>query len=807
MRLRRYLLGALVALTIAAPGVWAGRHVVGDWISGFFAEAEQASYDAVVNGTTGVTAWSDGTVTSYTNKCLQMQEAVNRYLDTSVTTYQDYSVRYTGNFSVAWTDFYDQGPYRTCLAIFPTASVIGAQGTGGFSTSDSARTGWPEIQTRVVATGMGARTATGGTGTTIVDADGSTLAGEVGKYVRITAGTCSGNTRYISVAAATTLTVDTAWSAACVPDATSVFDVFTIPQRTSGGQHLRIVWDNVRINVTQTGQGEPGVVVQRGNAWACGETSAASEGSPCQLSNGFESGEYAIQISGTDAGSTGWVNGRLAEISATTLTNADNALIAEVNFGVLRWPSIARVTLSGGGTRSQDNIGIWSAGTWGSSRKGTHNINLFGNAITLWFNNYGSWENFYVANNHVGVSFGTGTAGGEMQYLGTCTSGYCSNSVIGGNAHGATFVRALFESNDYGQILAFDTDTESGFEDLHLENGTVSGHQIVMGAGQCSAADATTVGRPCAQDANCGTGVCSANGGTTQQNGFFFRGGSLGSMSQAAASPNWRQFILGTNFTQNSGIVTFSGGVVLPLTTVPANSTGTLPCTGAGAPYWYCTGANTNAQVFIGGHTLPSVTTGIDAAVHYLDARFSGTSQLLWPYRYITAANQIILGPFTNEVNLAANDALQLGGPRAALVTPTANNVQLWGWPHVVEGNATDPNLYLNKMICSPGSYDDGGEAAEVHTWRPLIGDATSLISSTAFGTITFTEGTDAPGTSKGTAIAANTVLFNCNTGTCATKNAPSIGIILSSETDVGANNTSKVSCIITAIPSFGNDY
>jgi hypothetical protein len=125
---------------------------------GFVVSAMDAAFDVVANFDTRITRFASGELRQYSNECQQAQEAYNPVSDVSTADFSDWSIKYTGTLDAVWADFYDAGPQRNCLLMIPSSSVPGAQGTGGYSLNDAARTGWPELQTRIVAAGFGART-------------------------------------------------------------------------------------------------------------------------------------------------------------------------------------------------------------------------------------------------------------------------------------------------------------------------------------------------------------------------------------------------------------------------------------------------------------------------------------------------------------------------------------------------------------------------------------------------------------------------------------------------------------------------
>jgi hypothetical protein len=782
----------------------------GGAVGAVVASAETSAFDVIANGTTGVSWFAVGGFRQYTNRCQQLQEAMNPYLDTEATAPNRWKVRYTGTFAVSWSDFYDAGDTRHCLLLKPTTSDPGA-GNGGYSLDNASRRGWPVLHTRDIATGMDARTATGGSGTTIEDADGASLASGVSRYVRVTAGTCSGQTRAVSgTPTATVITVDTAWTA-CTPDVTSIFDVFDVPRKISGAIHYTIFWDNAVLNVDQTGQSEIGIVLQRGDQWHCGQRAASNAASACGFARGYEYGDYEIRLVGTEMASTGWIDGRLAEVGTTAFVNADGAMIGEVNFGATNIQLAAHYNLYGddGSTPSQDNIGLMHAGSWAFDRQAGGQIQRWGNAIINYWNTYGTWNHIYVSQNFVGEARGTVTAGGNMRHLSTCTSGVCGD--VESDNHGLFVNNARYESNDYGQILLFDT-AEAGHNDLHLENGTVAGHQIIAGAGQCSVADATTVGRPCAEDANCGTGACSATGGTVN-NRFVFKGGRLGTHTPAAANPNWRQAILGRNFSQQFASLILDGGVVVPTTTIPANSTGTLPCTGPGAPYWYCTAANTNPTLTV-SFALPSVAATVDGKLIYGEVEAPSTTEILiWPYNQVSGNKPFTIGPWTittdGASNPAAGEVMPLGTPGNE-IAPTVANAYLWGWPFRSGLVLDSVNTFFKDLVCTPGSYDDAGEAAESTSWRAYFSNVASDTDAlndamAANAALAMTEGTHASGTPVSTFIGVNTALFSCEDDNDASGAAEcnsvgssgefNVGITLVAETDATGNNVVRATC------------
>lgn len=784
----------------------AGKCVVTSWtalvpgVSGIAAcdlgstvVARMSAFDADANLETGATLFSDGSTRLYTNPCLQVTEAAGPYMDVAGSSAK-WSMRFRGTpRQVVWADFFDAGPIRECIAWRPTSSAAGTGGTGGFSISNANRTGWPSLQTTIVAAGMNARTATGGGATTLSDTDGSTLASEGGKYVRITSGTGAGQTRYIASATATQLTVDLAWTTN--PDATSVYDIFTHANKTGGSGGLTIVWEgDVYFDVNLSGATEDFAFDHRGSGWAAGRSGfTALEPAGGVVSLGEEFGAYEVLLRNAVT-PTGWVNGRLPIADAATPYNSDTAAIALWLDGWLRFPNHQRVriTCSASGIAS-GTIGVRTHGTWGSPRIGGSNVGSCGVGIHAYGNNVSSYVHQYVAGNHINIAVGDATNGSGLPYYSSATSGY--SSALGSG--GLELEDGKSESGEYGLIVSYGGGV---FKRTYMESSSVSGHQVLAFGGQCNATDPTTVGRPCGGNdgtttPECGTGSCVESYNDLGQS-VVFEGGNTPIVT--SANTRWGAVTLGLGSTDNAKVQLQLHDMELGYTTKPVNNT---LCDGLGNPYWFCRGADNSPAVTFPVMIAGSPTGIIDFGRSSL--YFSG--HVFWPYRYMTGLSEKVFTWSNNAGIAAAGDCLRHDRNGLLLAADcTVGNANEWAYPLHVDGGANHYNWFLKEVQCVHGSYDDGGEAAEAISIAARLGANASLIN--VGNAATMVEGTNNPGDPVTNYIGENSALAACSTGTCSTFTNPIVGLRITSVTDATVNNSNRVACTLRVQRSLGND-
>lgn len=732
------------------------------------------------------------TATSFAgNPCRVMQEAINYTLTVTAPADLEYTVGLFGEATVeVASDYFDQGDTRGCIFVIPTSSAPGTGGTGGYSVDDAARSGWPETDTTLVAAGMNNRTATSGTSNTLVDSDGSTLAGENGKYVEIQSGTGAGQKRRISNATSTTLTVDTAWSV--TPDATSIYRIYTIPALVSNRVHIV---EDYHLIIDQTGQTEVSVFMTRGNGYVAGYD-GANEFSLAGSISGFDFSGKASLTYTNDVASPGWLAGEMPEASATTLVTPARATVSYQDFGYRRSLDSTSRTINTSGVISEDNIGYYTSQTWGLQRTGKGTIQSVALAVKYHDNNATKWASQYVSSVLYGISVGDVPNGGDSVPRTGCLSNYCTPVYTGGGA-GLLFDDWITESCTYGCFVHVDGAFEA--YSPHIETGSSAlNHQIIIGAVKCDSGNAATEGRYVAWAAlngDCGSGGSGvAHASSPVVNVMFSGGGFTGSTSSHTIAA----IIIGDGATQSKGLVHFGPGFRFGNEVIPANDPG---CTGAATPYWYCTGVATSPQIDLMGPRFAKTSSAATVRVELANAGrltvefVNGGS--LWPYNYYKFPDTQSVSFMCDGCDLNANDVIgRVGGfvPDGITGSDTmdtyAHNAM---YPHHMFGNQHFSLIYFTKMTCEVGSWSDAGEIESVNV-RAFLYDGTNAIP--IGGAISFTENTDAVGVPKAVALNTNTEKFDFASGTAKDLNGVfSIGVYAVSETDSADDNLSNINC------------
>jgi hypothetical protein len=756
------------------------------------------SFDAIADITTQ-TLWrrtkTNGpmTATSYAgNPCRAMQEALNYALTVTTPVDFDYNVGWFGEATAEIaSDFYDQGPYRTCVAAIATSTSIGTGGTGGYSVNNANREGWPLIGTTNVPSNLSGLTVTSATSTTLTDNEISpgfnTLTGNF-FYIEITSGTGSGQKRRIVSATSSVATIDLAWTT--TPDATSVYRVFTVPFLANANIHVE---EDYVLTIDQASQSEPAAVIQRGNGWASGFTGSGFAELVGSVSHLNFSGSAVITCM-NEVASTAWLAGAMPEASASTVVTPDRALIFYLDIGYRRSQD-ATTRLIGCNTISNDNVGYYTAQNWGLERVAKGTIGQTGLAVKYHDNAQGTWASQYVSGVQLGISVGDVPNGGDSVPWSSCATGYCT-PFAGVTAQNLRFDDWILESCDYGCLVAVDGGAE--FASMHGESGTVLNHQWILGAVRCNG-NAATEGRYVGETLDClggGTGTAHATSPVMQ---LAFTGQGF---SPKTTSLSFAGLIVGQGATQDKGLISFGPEFVFGFDVLPANDPA---CASAGAPYWYCTGSGLSPSLAISGPRFPRVFAATDVRVQLMNSgrltsEFLGTGAvpgILWPYPYYKFVNTNI-SEFTCEAcDFNVTDALGRTGGFAPDGFTSANTddyaSEILASYHFT-GNQTFTNTYFQKFWCVPGPWSDAGEASESYSIRPFLYNGTTSVAIA--GAIILTEGTDTVGVPKSAPISANSDYFDFASGAAKQFTGSwGLGFYVSAETDATDNNLASTRC------------
>jgi hypothetical protein len=354
-----------------------------------------------------------------------------------------------------------------------------------------------------------------------------------------------------------------------------------------------------------------------------------------------------------------------------------------------------------------------------------------------------------------------------------------------------TLESPTLESGNYGIVVAYGGLNLTGI--TFMETSIPLGHQMLIGGGQCSAADATTIGRPCSDDADCGSGLCTDG---YSGNGFSFR--MNGGNTPGVTHERWAGVMLGGNLSDNAATIFFDN-VDFGDTTSPANNT---ICDGAGNPYWFCRANNDSPAVTF---PIKIAANGAGTQLSLAGSRMYFTGHVFWPYRYMTGLGEKLFH-WSNNTGVAASGDCMRHDRAGFLATAncTVNYANEWAYPLHVDGGANHYNWFVKEVQCVHGSYDDGGEAAESIAIAARIGDNGSLIN--VGNAVDFVEGTTLPGNPLANYIGENTRYANCASGTCSTYTNPIVGLRVAGLTDATANNTNRISCTMRVQRSIGND-
>ena len=739
------------------------------------------------------------TVTQFSgNPCRVLQESVNYALTVTTPVDTTYNVGWFGEATADFTDFYDQGNYRGCVFIIPAASVPGTGGTGGYSVNSANRDGWPSVATTVVASGMNARTATGGGTTTLDDSDGSSLASLAGSYVNLTGGTGAGQTRKITSSTTTQLTVDSNFSP--VPDATTVYRVFSLPALTGGSVAIHITED-MNLIIDQTGQIEPIVYMQRGNGYNCGYAGVSSNTYECGIAQVDFSGVSTVGWT-NDVASGSWLAGQMPEASNSTIVTPNRAAITYYDNGYYRSRDDTRrtITCNNSGV-SDDNLAYYTSQTWGLQRSAKGSIGNCGLGVKVSGNNATSWASQYISAVHYGISLGEVPNGGDDVPASACLSTYCTPVYVGG-VTGLGLNDWIMESCDYGCLIHVDGGAE--FSSVHGEAGTVLNHQWIIGAVRCDSGNATTVGRYVGETADCGVGGTGVAHATSPVTHLVFTGQGF---SPSVTSTQFAAVMIGSGASQNNGIVSFGPEFEFNSQIIPANDAG---CASGGSPYFYCTGAGTSSTMSIIGPRFPKTASSPTVRVQLMNSGHIASgggagNDILWPYSYYKFTETHVAEFSCDACDFNATDALGVDGGFAPDGESNAGSFVgtiLHGYHF--SANLTYALTYFTKMYCTPGPWGDGAEANESYTLRPFLYNGTTAVPIGSG--LTFTEPGDTVGVPKAVQINTNSDHFDFASGTPKSfRGVWNLGVYVTTETDATDNNLSSVRCAVEYAP-MGNE-
>lgn len=314
---------------------------------------------------------------------------------------------------------------------------------------------------------------------------------------------------------------------------------------------LTLWWDAAEIRFDPAGQDLPAVIYGQGDGYVSGDGGGVVNG-------GFV--EYGfLEIRMVKAANTpGFGRERVVPMASHRLFESPTTTVGIFSFAMKR-ANVAGLALRiNGHSPDRDDIGIVHIDSWGMRRTGGTHLRELHTAMQVYGNgNLTLGQAYFPWNTGPDIVLGDPVNGAGVRYFERCVTGRCDFRRRG-NVSEMTVRDSVVEGTNLGLLIAFGGCTKCQFLAVHFEQGDAQQHAILIGAGQCGAADAHRV---CGSDRECpASGICHVPS-PFYLDRIVFAGGGIGSDKGYKHAERWSPIYLGKGATARDGSVFFENKI------------------------------------------------------------------------------------------------------------------------------------------------------------------------------------------------------------------------------------------------------